>query len=395
MVKNAPATIIAVLALCGLAVVSQLYLPVPLLGQVAATYGVAATTAGLVLTLFGMAYATGFLVFGPLSDRVGRKAVMVPGLLALAFASVLVAIAPTFELLVGARIIQGFVAASLPPVALAYLPEALPGKRVPFGIACISTALLLAGLLGQLYASAIGSLAGAVLPLTSVYVVGAFLVWFLPEQRKIGAPNHTGLLGAYRGLPGLLKNGTLMRGYAAALVLLFAFVAFYTALALFARDRITQAGLDLTTVRMVAVPAMLLPLVTARFIRSYGPRVLVCWGFAVGAAGLFAAAAVANIGATVWLLVAASVIFVAGVSITVPSLIALVGSLAPEQRGLAIALYTFTLFVGASLGPQLPPLVAPLGFGGLCLVLGGLFTGAALLNVAARRVTQPQPRFAK
>lgn len=391
--KDTPAFSIAVLAACGLAVVSQLYLPVPLLAAMAAQYSVPVPAAGLVLTVFGIAYATGFLVFGPLSDRVGRKAVMVPGLLALAGASVLVATVPTFEALIGARIVQGFVAAALPPVALAYLAEALPAPRRALGIAAMSTAFLLAGLLGQLYGSAVGSLPAAVLPLAGVYAVGALLVWLLPEQRLVQNQPSGSLFRAYRGLPALLKNDALMRGYAAALVLLFAFVAFYTALNLFVVEALAQAGLDLTTVRVAAVPAMLLPLIAARFIRTYGPRAVVCAGFAVGAVGLGAAAVVALSSAAVWLLVAASIVFVAGVSISVPSLIALIGGLAPAQRGLAIALYTFVLFVGASLGPQFPPLVAPLGFGGLCLILGGLFAAAAALNAAPRRAAAPQPEY--
>jgi hypothetical protein len=227
-----------------------------------------------------------------------------------------------------------------------------------------------------------------------IYIVGALLVWLLPEPRTTTEHRITGLFRAYRGVPALLKNGALLRGYAAALVLLFAFVAFYTALGLFAGTAIAQAGLDLTTVRAAAVPAMFLPLVVARFIRAHGPRAVACAGFSVGAVGLFAAAAVAASGAAVWLLVAASIVFVAGVSISVPSLIALIGGLAPTQRGLAIALYTFVLFVGASLGPQFPPLIAPLGMAGLCLILGGLFAGAAALNAMPRRATAAQPEYA-
>jgi len=58
-VKKSPAAIIGVLAAYGQAVVSQLYLPVPLLGEVAETYGVSVAAAGLVLTVFGIAYAVG------------------------------------------------------------------------------------------------------------------------------------------------------------------------------------------------------------------------------------------------------------------------------------------------------------------------------------------------
>lgn len=376
-------------------VVSQLYVPVPLLRQVAAQYSVPLTSAGLVLTVFGITYATGFLVFGALSDRVGRKMVMVPGLIALAVASLLVASAPTFESLLGARVLQGLVAAALPPVALAYLPEALPEQLRPLGIAWMSTAFLLAGLLGQLYGGVMGTLSAAVLPLVGVYTVGALLIGLLPETRHGGARGLRTLFGAYSGLPVLLQRGALLRGYAGALVLLFAFVAFYTALGMMVSGLITAAGLDLLTVRLAGVPAMLLPLVAARFIRAYGPRAVVCTGFGLGAVELFAAAVVVVSGATVWLLVIASVLFVAGVSITVPSLIALVAALAPEQRGLAIALYTFVLFIGASLGPQIPLLVAPLGFGGLCLLLGSLFAGAAVLNLWPHQAASPQPGLAE
>jgi MFS family permease len=133
------------------------------------------------------------------------------------------------------------------------------------------------------------------------------------------------------------------------------------------------------TVRAIAVPAMLLPLVAAWVIQHFGPRVVVCSGLAIGALGVFGAAVA--MGGTVWLLVAASVVFVAGISITVPSLITLVGSLAPDKRGMAISLYAFALFVGGSVGPQLPPLASGLGFIGVCLVLGGVLAVASAVNI--------------
>ena len=86
-------------------------------------------------------------------------------------------------------------------------------------------------------------------------------------------------------------------------------------------------------------------------------RPLAWRGLAVGAMGLFGAAAVSG---TVW---------------------PLVGSFAPEgRRGMAISLYGFVLFAGASLGPQLPSLAPSLAFTGVCLLLGVLLAAAAGLN---------------
>lgn len=395
-----PALIIALLALTGLAVVSQLYLPLPLIGAIGEDYSVSAGAAGLVSTVFGVAYASGFLFFGPLSDRVGRKVVMAAGLIALAAASVVVALLPSFGGVLAGRVVQGFVAAALPPVAIAYLPEQLPDRLKVFGIACMSTAFLLAGLLGQLYAGALGSIPAAVLPLAGVYAVAATLVVLLPEKPREEEEPSGSLFAAYRGLGSLLSDPTLLRAYAGALVLLFGFVGFYSALGLFGGDVIAQTGLSLTAVRAIAVPAMFLALAASWFVGRYGPRAVVWSGFALAALGLFAAAGISaatGLGSAlaVWLLIAASVIFVAGVSVTVPSIIALVGSLAPENRGAAVAFYTFVLFIGASLGPQLPALLgnamgAVAGAGsGLALVSAGL--GAVLAAAAALNMKAPQP----
>lgn len=392
-----PSLIIILLAVSALAVVSQLYLPLPLFGDITERYGVSAGTAGLVATVFGLAYACGQLFFGTLSDRTGRKIVMVAGLGALALASLLVGLLPSFGGVLAARVLQGFVAGALPPVAIAYLPEQLPEKLKVFGIGCMTTAFLLAGLLGQLYGGAMGTLSAAVLPLAIVYAAAAVLVAFLPEQRRKDEGRAVeGLFSTFRGMGSLLAHGALARAYAATFTVLFCFVGFYTSLELFASEAMESSGLSLTTVRAVAVPAMLLTLVAPWFIVRRGPQRVVRAGLAIGSLGLFAAAAttaIAGLGTAgaVWMLVAASVIFVAGVSLTTPSLIALVGSLAPDRRGTATSLYAFILFVGASLGSQLPPLVPHLlgadspAIPVLSAVLACLLAAAVLLNAPAAK----------
>ena len=59
----------ALVVLCALAVVSLLYLPLPVLHVLEKTHGVGATG---MISAFGFTYAAGFLLFGPLSVRLGR-----------------------------------------------------------------------------------------------------------------------------------------------------------------------------------------------------------------------------------------------------------------------------------------------------------------------------------
>ena len=68
-----------------------------------------ATTEGMVnLTLVGyyLFFAVGLLVFGPMSDRIGRRPVLLAGLGIYAVASALCALAPTIEVLIAARVLQ-------------------------------------------------------------------------------------------------------------------------------------------------------------------------------------------------------------------------------------------------------------------------------------------------
>jgi MFS family permease len=138
-------------------------------------------------------------------------------------------------------------------------------------------------------------------------------------------------------------------------------------------------------VKALALPAMFLPLIAVRFARSYGMRALVCTGLWVAAVSLIV---IGTTPGSVWLLVLANFVFVAGISVTVPGLIALVGSLAPERRGVALALYAFTLFVGASLGSQVSVLLESIGFigfGGVCFILGAVLAATAALQLAGSR----------
>lgn len=74
---------------------------------------------------------------------------------------------------------------------------------------------------------------------------------------------------------------------------------------------------------------------------------------------------------------AASIVFVAGISIIVPTLINAVGILGGEMRGAAVALYTFILFLGASAGP----LVSSFGnFQVVNLLLAGILVISLLIS---------------
>src|SRR5215217_4622726 len=99
-------------------------------------------------------------VVAPLSDRYGRKPILVPGLAVLALVTGALAAASSLPVIAVLRTVQGLVAASFAAAALAYVGEALPPRWRPTGIGALSTAFLSAGILGQVYAQAVGESLG-------------------------------------------------------------------------------------------------------------------------------------------------------------------------------------------------------------------------------------------
>jgi MFS family permease len=74
-----------------------------------------------VITAYALAFGSLLLLGGRISDLIGRKRTFVAGLLGFAGASAVGGAAPSFEVLVGARAVQGGFAAVLAPAALSIL----------------------------------------------------------------------------------------------------------------------------------------------------------------------------------------------------------------------------------------------------------------------------------
>jgi DHA1 family bicyclomycin/chloramphenicol resistance-like MFS transporter len=105
--KRSPAMIVLLLALLlGLQpVTTDLYLPaLPSLTQ---GFGASMVQAQLTLTALLLAFGTSQLIWGPLSDKWGRRPVLLGGIGVYAVTAVMCALAPNIEALIAARTLQG------------------------------------------------------------------------------------------------------------------------------------------------------------------------------------------------------------------------------------------------------------------------------------------------
>jgi DHA1 family bicyclomycin/chloramphenicol resistance-like MFS transporter len=119
--------IAAMMALTALAIDIML----PALGDIGRDVGLAEDNhRQLVITFYLVGFAVGQIIFGPLSDRFGRKTPLYAGFLLLAAASVLAALAESATMMFAARVLQGFGAAAARIIAVAIVRDRFAGREM-------------------------------------------------------------------------------------------------------------------------------------------------------------------------------------------------------------------------------------------------------------------------
>jgi len=86
--------------------------------------------AQLVISAYSFGFGATQLVWGPLADRFGRKPVLFVALTGFAIAAAVCAVAPSFTLLVGARAVQGMMAASTRVLVQSVVRDCYSGRHM-------------------------------------------------------------------------------------------------------------------------------------------------------------------------------------------------------------------------------------------------------------------------
>ncbi|OMG17885.1 MFS transporter [Actinomyces naeslundii] len=341
----------ATLVVTALLVLTQLYAAIPLLAPISADLHGNATVA--LSTAFSLTYALGFLIWGPVSDHYGRRRTMALALGILTVSTGCCALAPSLPALAALRAIQGLSASGFAPVALAYLSEALAPHRRAGAIGAMSTSFLVAGIVGQVLASLVALHLGWrwFFPLCGglLAVALAAVLTVVHDAAHASGPSGSSLRGQFASLGRLALRPAVLALSLAHVTLLMVFVAMYTGIG----GHLESLGMRPSTIiliRLAALPAMFLSLGAGRFAARRSWAQIARLGFGVSALGMLGEALLAGSLAG---LVAASVVYVAGVALAAPAMISLYGQVSAPNRGSGMALNGFILFVGTSAGPLL------------------------------------------
>ncbi|HWG89690.1 MAG TPA: MFS transporter [Candidatus Thermoplasmatota archaeon] len=356
-----------------------------------ASYGATLTDSlflvGLAFSLYGLAMALFLIPIGRLSDRYGRRRVMMAGLVVTFVGSLACAAAPTIELLLAARFLQG--AGAVNGVALAWVGDATAPERRTRSMAVLGVtaggSVVLGFALGALLVDRIG-VPGLFLGQAGMALLAILVVASTPEER--GPVGRTPTLREVLATPAATQLATA--GFALNLLMTGATFAIpLLALGFLGQAEALPGWLGPGGSGHNAMIPMLLfggaiLLVTARLGDKGHARPVALGGFLL----LAAAPAGLLLSSVYWAFLVAGILFFAAhstLSALLPSLATRLGG--GEGRGALLSAYSVSQYVGTSLAGPLAGALLPHP-GWLALVFGAI--GVAGLFAALPLARQGQ-----
>lgn len=180
--------VLVALFAAGMATFVLMYDTQALLPEFVEVFGVSPTQSTLTMSLPTAALAVSLLVFGPLSEIVGRTRLIHLSLGSSAMIAVGCALAPTWESLLVLRLLEGVTLAGLPAVATAYLREELHASTHARAAGLYIGGTALGGMAGRLVTALVAEAAGWRWALAAAAAVAllcaAIVAWTLPTSRR-------------------------------------------------------------------------------------------------------------------------------------------------------------------------------------------------------------------
>ena len=314
----------------------------PALPVIKDTFQVSNEVAQLTLSLSMLAIALGTLFYGPLSDKYGRKPVMILGLTITIIGSIFCFLANTIELLIVGRFIQAFGGAVGLVLARAIVRDVYGAQEAARVIATLVMVMVVIPMLSP----ALGGELMHRLGWESVFVVVAlacivillFLVKSLPETLKEPVP-FTGVMAMLRNY-GLLFRSRVFCGYAFCVT--FVSVVFFSFIAAAPEIMVSVLNRPPTEYGYYFVMVPLGFMIGNYFARHYGRRIelnrMIAIGASIGVGGISLAIILQLIG------------FHQPIALFAPVALAVLGNGITLPNAQAAAINEFPQFAGSASG---------------------------------------------
>lgn len=355
----------------------QAYMVAPLLPRLAAVFAVSIPTVSLAVPTYLFAYGIATLFYGVLSDRFGRRPIMLASMAAFCVLTGLTALAGNATELIWLRLLTGLGASGVVPLALASIGDLFPfaqrGRPLGWLFGAMAGGMAFGAVAGVLLEPLLGW-RGLFLAVAALGVL-AFLVLLrqsplLAREASATPPSIRAVLGVYRHL---LSSARGRRTYAYVYLnaILHSGVFTWLAVHLSRRYGLGETGIGLALLGY-GIPGFLFGPTIGRLADRWGRNRLIPLGLLLSALCTLALAADPPLALMPVLVTLLSL----GYDLTQPLLGGIVTDLSP-QRGQAMGLNVLILFVGFGSGSLILGTMLPLGLDFAFRVFGAAALAAA------------------
>ncbi|CDT48195.1 membrane transport protein [Vibrio coralliirubri] len=150
----------------------DLYLPA--LPQMVEVFNTDRSMVNLTLSSYFVTYAVGLLFWGPLSEKFGRKPILLIGLAGYMVASILCAMTNSIEQLIGARVFQAFAGSAITVIATAIVKDLYDGREREKIMATIMSLVIIAPMVAPVFGAFLLKIASWRMMFVTLAIFGAF-----------------------------------------------------------------------------------------------------------------------------------------------------------------------------------------------------------------------------
>jgi MFS transporter, YNFM family, putative membrane transport protein len=333
------------------AMFTAMYSTQAILPELGREFSVSPSQTGLTVSVVIGALAVGAWFWGPLSDRIGRRASLVLSSAVLVVPSVGLAFAPSFGVLLALRVAQGLCMPGLLTVGVPYVTEAFTQRIGTRAMGLYVSSLVVGGLVGRVGVALLTTLIGwrGALAVVAALPLGATLVMRRSLPPEPDAPPSAGL--SLRTLRATLANRALVVATLTGSAMFFSFMGIFS----YIDFRLERPPFSLSP----AVIGLVFLLWAMGAVGPLAGRLAGRHGWrAVALAGLLSAAS----GDTLSLVSSLPVVVLGLALVTLGNFAAVtaaqlgVAGATDRDRGLASAMYFSSYYLAGALGAYVPGL---------------------------------------
>ncbi|MFA0047176.1 multidrug effflux MFS transporter [Vibrio sp. 10N.261.51.F11] len=188
----------------------DLYLPA--LPQMVDVFNTDRSMVNLTLSSYFVTYAIGLLFWGPLSEKFGRKPILLIGLAGYMVASILCAMTNSIEQLIGARVFQAFAGSAITVIATAIVKDLYDGREREKIMATIMSLVIIAPMVAPVFGAFLLKIASWRMMFVTLAIFGAFASVLACCYRETLESKYQGSMFRSWGRMGVvMKNSSFLK----------------------------------------------------------------------------------------------------------------------------------------------------------------------------------------